>query len=367
MPLDREVLVVAEHARPSAARSGRMRRSRRRCANTGRVAQHQPDLVRDLARAAPAIRSAVRERRRERLLAEHGAARARPRPRPPRGAPPSRCRSTPRRRRRASSSSVAVARGAVIGSAMRSARSRSGSKVAVTPASTSRRRTSWRERERVDRADVAAADEPDPQHHALLRSLAVGSRRPGPRLHGAGAEALASTLVDRRTRRPRAPDGGRVASRGRARRSGVVVELEPALHRDRRPRAAARTRRAAGCRRRGRPPGAARRAVAADLRARGRSASGSVCARVIVRKSRVPQLQLHGARRPRRGPRSRVATASAMRSASRSSPARSVRSSRNVSSCPIDFSSRSGSTGAVVAVPRQRVQVGAVRAARAWP
>ena len=103
----------------------------------------------------------------------------------------------------------------------------------------------------------------------------------------------------------------------------------------------------------------------ADLRARGRSGVGSVCdagdraevARSAASAGRSAAV-FDAARR-------RAATASAMRSASRSRPSRSVRSVANVSSWPIDFVTRSGSTGAVVAVPGQRVEVRAGGLARA--
>ena len=98
LPLDREVLVVAQRGRERAAVAtgpdelGRAREHRR-------VAQHQPDLVRHAARA-----------RRRRARTPRASARAasrrtppgprRPRPTPLRDGPRSTCRPTPRRPRR---------------------------------------------------------------------------------------------------------------------------------------------------------------------------------------------------------------------------------------------------------------------------
>ena len=229
------------------------------------------------------------------------------------------------------------------------------------------------QRERVDGADVPAPDEPDSQHQRvlLLRVVAVvgtvgrgvGSVVGAPQA-GTPAGAESAPLEERRR-------ADRIAAEPLADRVERVLERAPVLA-------------GAGGARRRTPAGPAPRPPSsscwtddaeqpdartevdgaeqvarglADLGGEVGRASGSVCDRVIVRKSRVPHLELHGARRLRRARAAATATASAMRSTSRSSPSRSVRSvgERLLVADRLHLPVRLDRT--VVAVPRQRVQM----------
>ena len=291
--LDREVLVVAQdqrHRLPVATRLHDLRQ----VAEHRSVAQDEPDLVRNLFEQL-GDPSAVRQRRRERLLAEH------------RQAPGD--RGLDRRemavRPRADPGDVHLVEQRVeasrpewpawFASASRCGPVRVGvvgrGDVGVDQAGVGE----LAKRERVDRADVAAADEPDSQHQSASSSSVVGpGRSEGPRgptgwhADRCGVCRARGTPPNRRHRCRIARGRCRRASSS-ARRSSVagaraVVEVQAPLHARHRPRAAAPRLRAGGCRRRGRPRGAGSRAVSPISRARSVGV-GSVCERVIVRKS----------------------------------------------------------------------------------